>query len=234
MTPLHPTPIACGPRRTPGDASLLSFVAAFVDTCGFVGLFQLFTAHVTGNFVLMGAALVNRQGDVWAKLLAFPTFVLAVALTVLVAGALQRRGRSRVAPLLWAEAALLAMAALLPFLVGSPQEADDFRALALGMTMVLAMGLQNALMRLDLAALPPTTVMTGNVTQATIDLMALWRENGAPREIALNRVRRMAGPIIAFLLGAAGGASGYAVLGFPSLLLPALICAVVAHRFARR
>jgi uncharacterized membrane protein YoaK (UPF0700 family) len=97
--------------------------------------------------------------------------------------------------------------------------------------MVLAMGLQNALMRLDLAALPPTTVMTGNVTQATIDLMALWRDHGTPREIARERLRRMAGPIVAFLLGAAGGAGGYAMLGFTSLLLPAVICGVLARRY---
>jgi uncharacterized membrane protein YoaK (UPF0700 family) len=219
--------------RTPGDASLLSFVAAFVDTCGFVGLFQLFTAHVTGNFVLMGAALVNRQGDVLAKLLAFPVFIVAVAFTVLVADAMQRRGRSRVGPLLWVEAALLATAALLAFLVGPLHAANGGRTLAIGMTMVLAMGLQNALMRLDLAALPPTTVMTGNVTQATIDLMLLWREDGAPREVARGRLRRMAGPILAFLLGAAGGAGGYALLGFTSLLLPAAICAIIARRCAR-
>lgn len=227
MIPGQPPPIA---SRMPGDASLLSFVAAFVDTCGFIGLFQLFTAHVTGNFVLMGAALVNLQVDVWAKVLAFPVFILAVAFTVLVADALQRRGQSRVGPLLWAEATLLAAAVLLPFLVGPPQEADDVRALAIGMTMVLAMGLQNALMRLEFAALPPTTVMTGNVTQATIDVMTLWRDDGEQRKIARHRLRRIAGPIIAFLLGAASGAGGYAVLGFTSLLLPTVICAVIAHR----
>jgi uncharacterized membrane protein YoaK (UPF0700 family) len=231
MTSPHPTSIASGTRRAPGDASLLSFVAAFVDTCGFVGLFQLFTAHVTGNFVLMGAAIVNRQGAVWAKLLAFPVFILAVVFTVWAADALQRRGRSRVGPLLWVEAALLTTAALLPFAIGSPQEADDVRALSVGLTMVLAMGLQNALMRLDLVALPPTTVMTGNVTQFTIDAWALWRVCGAPREVARDRLRRMAGPIVAFLLGAAGGAAGYAVLGFTSLLLPTVICAVVARRY---
>jgi uncharacterized membrane protein YoaK (UPF0700 family) len=232
MTPPHLTTTAGGLRRRPGDASLLSFVAAFVDTCGFIGLFQLFTAHVTGNFVLMGAALVNRSGDVLAKLLAFPVFILAVALTVLAADALQRAGRSRVAPLLWIEAALLATAVALPLLVGPPQQADDVRALAIGMTMVLAMGLQNALMRLDLAALPPTTVMTGNVTQVTIDLIALWRDDSATRQIARERLRRMAGPIAAFVLGAAGGAGGYAVLGLTSLLLPAAICALLARRYA--
>jgi uncharacterized membrane protein YoaK (UPF0700 family) len=234
MTSVHPPSMANGLRHMPGDASLLSFVAAFVDTCGFIGLFQLFTAHVTGNFVLMGAALVNQRGDVWAKLLAFPVFVLAVALTVLAADALQRRGRSRVGSLLWAEAALLMMAASLPLSVGSPREADDSRALAVGMTLVLAMGLQNALMRLDLVALPPTTVMTGNVTQVTIDVMALWRAEVASRAVARDRLRLMAGPIIAFLVGAASGAGGYAVMGFTSLLLPTAICAVVAHRHVHR
>jgi uncharacterized membrane protein YoaK (UPF0700 family) len=33
----------------------LAFVAGFLDTCGFVALFGLFSAHVTGNFVLLGA-----------------------------------------------------------------------------------------------------------------------------------------------------------------------------------
>jgi uncharacterized membrane protein YoaK (UPF0700 family) len=39
---------------------LLSLNAGFVDTAGFLALQGLFTAHVTGNFVTLGASLVRR------------------------------------------------------------------------------------------------------------------------------------------------------------------------------
>jgi hypothetical protein len=59
----------------------LAFVAGFVDTCGFVALAGLFSAHVTGNFVLLGASLVLPHAGELAKLLALPVFVVAVAAT---------------------------------------------------------------------------------------------------------------------------------------------------------
>src|SRR5258708_8405495 len=86
-------------------AALLAFIAGYVDTCVFVALFGLFTAHVTGNFVLIGAELVHHEGDVLPKILALPVFILAVALTVKAVDALRRAGRAPVAPLLYAEAA---------------------------------------------------------------------------------------------------------------------------------
>jgi uncharacterized membrane protein YoaK (UPF0700 family) len=47
-------------------AALLGFVAGFVDTAGFLGLQGLFTAHVTGNFVTLGATLVlGTHGVYW-------------------------------------------------------------------------------------------------------------------------------------------------------------------------
>src|SRR5213078_2285226 len=133
----------------------LGFVAGFVDTCAFVALFGLFTAHVTGNFVLIGAELVHPSGgDVMLKLVVLPVFVLAVAVAVKVAEALERRGRARVAPFLYAEA---------------PLRADEPSAIAAGILTAAAMGLQNALMRLELALWPSSTVMTVNVTQSAID-----------------------------------------------------------------
>src|SRR5438445_11590266 len=99
------------PRSTlPGERSktcAMSFIAGYVDTTVFVGLFGLFTAHVTGNFVLIGSELVHRNGELLPKLLAFPAFVLAVALAVKIREAIERRGKRSVPLLLYTEAALL-------------------------------------------------------------------------------------------------------------------------------
>ena len=100
-----PTPTSLRDQIT--DASVLSFIAGFVDTCVFVGLFGLFTAHVTGNLALIGAQLVHRDGDVLAKLLSLPVFVLAVVFTVYLTRILRRANVGRVAPLLCIESALL-------------------------------------------------------------------------------------------------------------------------------
>src|SRR6201994_4766303 len=72
-------------------ALLLSLNAGFVDTAGFLALQGLFTAHVTGNFVTLGASLVLGTSGAVAKLLALPVFC-AVAIAVrLLSSALLRR-----------------------------------------------------------------------------------------------------------------------------------------------
>jgi len=62
--------------KKPVVAALLSFNGGFVDTAGFLGLQGLFTAHVTGNFVTLGAALVFGTHGIIAKLLALPEFII--------------------------------------------------------------------------------------------------------------------------------------------------------------
>ena len=221
------------------DTCILSFVAGFVDTCVFVALFGLFTAHVTGNFVLIGAALVHRDGDVLPKLLALPVFVLAVAAAVKAAEALERRQRRRIPPFLYAEAALL----LLAFLASTldvPRHPSDPSALLAGMFATAAMGLQNALMRLELASLPSTTVMTMNVTQSAIDVVTMLsrnvdpRSDGARRDEARKRFARMWPQICAFTAGAAAGAASYSLAGLGALVLPAVLCVVLAIRWGAR
>src|SRR6202162_1939002 len=70
---------------------LLSLNAGFVDTAGFLALQGLFTAHVTGNFVTLGAALVLGTSGAVAKLLALPVFCVVVIATRLLSSMLLRR-----------------------------------------------------------------------------------------------------------------------------------------------
>ena len=60
---------------------LLSVNGGYVDTAGFLALQGLFTSHVTGNFVTLGAALVLGTSGVVTKLLALPMFCVVVFVT---------------------------------------------------------------------------------------------------------------------------------------------------------
>lgn len=60
---------------------LLSVNGGHVDTAGYLALQGLFTAHVTGNFVTLGAALVQGTSGAVAKLLALPMFCAVVIAT---------------------------------------------------------------------------------------------------------------------------------------------------------
>src|SRR5947207_4377607 len=203
----------------------LSFIASYVDTAVFVGLFGLFTSHVTGNFVLIGAALVHHAYGVETKLLALPVFVLAIAATVLAVRILERRGRRPLPPLLIAEAFFLVVSACAPTLMGAAIRPENSTAMVTGMLAVFAMGLQNAYMRIKLGTLPPTTIMTGNVTQATIDALTIvLSSTPADRDAAARRFARMWPAIAAFTIGAALGAFGFVVAGLLCLALPAALC----------
>ena len=207
MTPPPP------PKGSTATAALAAFTGGFIDTVGFVGLFGLFTAHVTGNFVLIGAAIVTHHSGIIAKLLALPTFILAVALTSLFLRHCRKRERPAVRPLLIVQALLLtafmvAGLTLAPFTSG-----DQPVAILTGLTGVLAMGVQNAASRTVFTHLSPTTVMTGNVTQIVLDLVSLT-ERGPHVDEARPRIRKMLPPVLAFAVGAIAGGVGFAVAGF--------------------
>src|SRR5579862_479084 len=70
---------------------LLSAIAGMVDVIGFLSL-GLFTAHVTGNLVVIAALLVRGGPPKTAQVLAVPVFMAAVAAVWLIAKASGRRG----------------------------------------------------------------------------------------------------------------------------------------------
>jgi uncharacterized membrane protein YoaK (UPF0700 family) len=200
-----------------------------------MAIFGVFTAHVTGNFVVIGAALGGTSSGLLTKLMALPVFVVSVALVTaatrkrVLAGSPPRRG------LLVAQTAFLAATTVSAVMLGPFDHPDSPESMLVAMLAVVAMAVQNASSRLVFSTLAPTTVMTGNVTQLVIDLveLALASPGPAKAEIAA-RIRKFWPPIAAFATGAIGGALVYAGCGFLALLLPiaALVVACVRAREA--
>jgi uncharacterized membrane protein YoaK (UPF0700 family) len=203
---------------------LLSLNGGYVDTAGFLALQGLFTAHVTGNFVTLGASLVLGISGVLAKLLALPVFCVVVILTRLAGERLRRHGRPALGVLLTAKLALLVVGAVLAIRLGPFANGDSLAAIVTGMVLVAAMAIQNAVHRVHLAAAPPSTLMTGTTTQIMIDIADLI--GGASpdaRPALVTRLRRMAAAVAVFAAGCAAAALGYAFANVWCFIVPPLI-----------
>ena len=72
------------PRPVPG---LLSFVAGYVDSIIFLGLFGIFVAQMTGSFVLAGTQFVAQEHGLTIKLLGIPIFFLSGCVATALAAA---------------------------------------------------------------------------------------------------------------------------------------------------
>src|SRR5215472_1517433 len=70
---------------------VLSVIAGMVDVTGYLSL-KLFTAHVTGNIVIIAAQLVYGGPPKMDQILAVPVFIVAVAGVWISAQILGRRG----------------------------------------------------------------------------------------------------------------------------------------------
>ncbi len=209
-------------RRDLVATTAYSFVAGWVDTLGYLAL-GLFTTHVTGNFVLMFVG-VNRPGEL-GRVLSIPVFVLVAACCSLAVTRRGAPGRGAVRALQGAQAALLAAFMLGGAWVGAPRPGTSSLPL-LGMIGVAAMAVQNAVNRLGVPPGPPTTAMTGNLSQVAVDLARLA---SSPADAKVRqRLRSQLPAVAAFAIGCACGAGGYALAQYWALAVPAAIVAVLA------
>jgi len=208
-----------------GMPILLSVTAGYVDTAGYLALQGLFTAHVTGNFVTLGASLVFGTSGVLAKLLALPVFCIVIIVTRWASYVLATRGLPILRTMLSLKVVLLAVGAVLAIRFGPFSNGDTGPALVTGLTLVSAMAIQNAAQRIHLGSSPPTTIMTANTTQAMIDIADLMRGIPADKEGAARRARlaRMTSNIFAFALGCAAASLLYARGSVYCFLMPPLL-----------
>jgi uncharacterized membrane protein YoaK (UPF0700 family) len=203
---------------------LLSVNGGFVDTAGFLALQGLFTAHVTGNFVTLGAAVVFGTSGTAAKVLALPTFCAVILFARLASLGLVVRGLPVLRTLLTLKVALLAAAAALAIRYGPFSNGDSGVALTTGLTLVSAMAIQNAAHRIHLGGAPPSTVMTGTTTQMMIDVADLLRHpESDKKDAARTRLIRMTASVLAFAFGCAAAALCFAKAGVYCFLVPPIL-----------
>jgi uncharacterized membrane protein YoaK (UPF0700 family) len=207
--------------------TLLSFNGGYVDTAGFLALQGLFTAHVTGNFVTLGASMALGLSGAVAKLLALPVFCVVIVLARLLGQGLSRRGLPVVRILLALKLALFVVAAALAIRFGPFANGDGWQPILTGMTLVSAMAIQNALHRVHFPSAPPSTLMTGTTTQVMIDVADLLSlKDGQKRSELTVRIRRMTSALGSFVAGCACAALLFMAAKMACFVVPPLLVVV--------
>jgi uncharacterized membrane protein YoaK (UPF0700 family) len=215
--------------------TILSLNAGYVDTAGFLALHGLFTAHVTGNFVTIGASLVTGASGIVAKLLALPVFCVVIVLARLLRYRLMRGGHPVVPTLLMLKLLLLVVASVLALYYGPFGVGDSWSGTMTGMTLVSAMALQNAVHRVHLGSAPPSTLMTGTTTQIMLDIADLIHGVPDEQKSAIHgRLSRMSLAVLAFAVGCAAAALLYAFTSMWCFVVPPLLAfmAYLRHKDA--
>ena len=198
---------------------LLSAVAGYCDTTTFVAGNETFSAHVTGNFILFAAQIVfGSDASSWLKLTTFPVFVFSV----IIGGWLIGKTTGRYA-LLLTEGVILIIAGVIArvfkYYIGPEQRWPVYTIVLL---VVLALGLQNAFSKMFSKEITgPTTIMTGNVTQAALDIGNLFRKRTPETAQSLRKLLVNIGGFLSGCLlgGILAKQVGLAAVGLPGLVL---------------
>jgi uncharacterized membrane protein YoaK (UPF0700 family) len=205
--------------------TLLSVIAGMVDLIGFLSL-GIFTAHVTGNIVVVGALIVRHSRINPAQIPAIPVFILAVAVTWLIAKASGRRGTRLMRPLLLTQFLLITCLLIFSAITKPSADPHGLMATIAAMIAVTAMACQFALLRLTLPVAPSTAVMTGNLTNAVLGLVDLSSRSQPLTQIDGSRIRGTLHLLVGFFVGCVAAAAAVRYLGDWAWSFPAVLAVV--------
>jgi uncharacterized membrane protein YoaK (UPF0700 family) len=201
--------------------TVLSLIAGSCDIITFIGLGGLFTAHITGNLVVLIARVVVGEHAPISYILSVPVFVAALAMTTLLASLLGRTGITSLLPLLALQLLLLSGCFLVCAVNDARLDPTDGIALTAGMLAVSAMAVQNAIVQVSIKGMPSTAVMTTNVSRFVVDCIAILSERNPDLAAkAGERAKHTAPAIIGFAAGCGLGAGCEVIIGLWALALP--------------
>jgi len=186
------------PENTGFQASVLSIVAGYADTIGYLS-FGAFAGLMTGNTVLLGIALFSREPlHALQNLLIIAMFLSGVGTS-----AVLRRVGFTLLMLLTLEAVALVAAAFLAANVAAP-------------TLAFAMGIQNAAATRFAGATLNTVFLTGDLQKLTQGIVSRW---GEPRPSQSDTgIGVLVLVYVSYLIGVLLGAAAHVWVGRPLLL----------------
>lgn len=218
---------------------LLALVAGWIDAGSFVGLHHIMAAHITGNLVILAAAIATgfQETDL-LKIFILPIFFMAVMALTLVHDryvATYDDPARHIRGMLAIEAGLIAATGAIGLLASfNGWELSFWLALVIATPVTCGMALQNAVHRFYPIVGPATTVMTGNITQFFID-----RTRGLAGHASRSLINDMPKDnsllpilIIAFGLGCVLGAAVTAKVGNGAFFVPAALI-LIGSAFSR-
>ena len=223
MTTTAPKTATTPSVRLPG---VLALLAGVTDVTSWILLGGLFTAHVTGNLVLVAADIVTGSAPHLVTVLALPAFLITTVAATAVARKLAGNDRRMQRTLLGAQAVLLAGAAVLSFVGHASASPQGGLALAIGLCAVCAMATQNAYLHLAWPKAPSTAVMTGNLVVATIALFDLISSR-AGTTTALSRWKDTWPLLAGFVGGCFIGAAASMLFGDHAAVVPAILAIAI-------
>ncbi len=191
---------------------LLSVIAGMVDLIGFLTLGNIFTAHITGNLVVIAAVLVRGGPLNLAQALAIPSFMLAVAATWLIARTSGGRGPGLARLLLLVQFLLLAAVLIFSVITNPSANPHGLMAGIAVMIAVSAMACQYALLRLAVPGAISTAVMTGNLTNTVLWAMDTLSPTQPLMASAAEQLRRSLDLLFGFLVGCVVAAAAVSLL----------------------
>lgn len=211
------------------DPILLTIVGGAIDTIGFIALFGFFTAHVTGNLVLAGAAWVKGGAGIWIKLGAIPLFILTVAITKYWIDRSTQK-HTTLSFLFLGEAIFLTGFMLAGLYFEPFKDADSVNVAITGGLGLIALAIRNTSSKTLIKHISPSTMMTGNTTQLGIDISNYLRNKTEDNK---RKLQHSLSIVIGFVIGAFLGAFLYVYLDFWSVaffIMPVLYLSYLAAK----
>lgn len=200
----------------------LSVIAGVTDVTSWLLLGGFFSAHVTGNVVVVAADVVTGTPPDAVALLAIPVFISTTAIATVAARRIGSDSARVTIVLFGAQALFLVAAGALSFTTHASAHPKSGVAIVIGICAVCAMAFQNAYLHIVPPRALSTAVMTGNLVAAVVAATDIVRTRGDAPDARAKWTASW--PLLAgFVGGCLIGAGGATLFSDHAAVIPAAL-----------